>query len=65
MEGVIEQALSVEPGRKGETMLAPQEVHKMVALQALGLGRQAHQPGVGGAAATRYASTCTSPSRSC
>ncbi|WP_399679814.1 helix-turn-helix domain-containing protein [Xenophilus sp.] len=38
MEEVIEQALSVETGRRGETMLAPQEVHKMLALQALGWG---------------------------
>src|SRR3954469_8748473 len=38
MEEVIEQALLVEAGRGGETMLAPQEVQKMLALSALGWG---------------------------
>jgi transposase len=37
MDEVI-QARPVEAGRGGETMLAPQEVHKMLALQALGWG---------------------------
>jgi transposase len=37
MDGVME-ARPVEAGRRGETMLAPQEVQKMLALQALGWG---------------------------
>lgn len=37
MEEVV-QALKVEEGRRSETMLAPQEVQKMLALQALGWG---------------------------
>jgi transposase len=38
MEQVVEQAASVEVGRWSETMLAPQEVQRMLALQALGWG---------------------------
>jgi transposase len=38
MQEVITQALPVETGRRGETMLAPQEVQKMLALSALGWG---------------------------
>lgn len=38
MEVAITQASSVEVGRGGETMLAPQEVQKMLALNALGWG---------------------------
>lgn len=37
MERVV-QAPEVWTDRRGETMLAPQEVHKMLALQALGWG---------------------------
>src|SRR4029453_2057022 len=38
MDEMIEQALPVEAGRGGETMLAPQEVQRMLALSALGWG---------------------------
>ena len=38
MEDVFAQALAVEAGREGDTMLAPQEVQKMLALKALGWG---------------------------
>jgi transposase len=38
MEEVVGQALAVEDGRRSETMLAPQEVQRMLALQALGWG---------------------------
>jgi transposase len=38
MEQVVEQAAPVEVGRWSETMLAPQEVQKMLALSALGWG---------------------------
>jgi transposase len=38
MEVVIEQAPAVEVGQGGEKMLAPQEVQKMLALNALGWG---------------------------
>ena len=37
MEEMV-QALKVESGRRGETLLAPQEVQKMLVLQALGWG---------------------------
>lgn len=37
MEEVV-QALKVEAGRRGETMFAPQEVKKMLALHALSWG---------------------------
>ena len=40
MEEVV-QALKVEADRRGETMLAPQEVQKMLALKALGWGSKA------------------------
>ena len=38
MEEVIEQAAAVAVNRRSETMLAPQEVQKMLALSALGWG---------------------------
>ena len=38
MDEVIEQASTVEVGRGSETMLAPQEVRRMLALSALGWG---------------------------
>ena len=38
MSEVMGKALSIEDGRGGETMLAPQEVQKMLALSALGWG---------------------------
>src|SRR4029453_19210136 len=38
MDEVFKQALAVEAGRGGETMLAPQEVQRMLALSALGWG---------------------------
>lgn len=38
MDEVIEQASAVEVGRGSETMLAPQEVRRMLALSALGWG---------------------------
>lgn len=38
MDEVIEQASAVEVGRGSETMLAPQEVQRMLALSALGWG---------------------------
>ena len=38
MEEVIAQAPEVEAGWRSETMLAPQEVQRMLALQALGWG---------------------------
>ena len=46
MEEVF-QAPQGDMGGGSETMLAPQEVQRMLALQALGWGGQAHQPGAG------------------